>query len=126
MSAKHKQVAPKVSAQKPAKPVHTQPAATHSSQQHQPGASANYDLVSPSGVHSAIGKYPGEHEEHLNQFINHHNKAMEYKAKGDKTGAAVQFRARNHALVRYQQTAPKAHLKHLKADKVQQMMSIKE
>src|SRR5262249_3858847 len=61
--------------------------------------------VTPQDLHSAIAKYPGEHEHHLNAFINHHNKAIELKAKGDRTGATVHFRARNHALVRYQSTA---------------------
>jgi len=83
-----------------------------------------YHMVMPSDVHSKIAAFPGEHEDHLNAFINHHNQAMTAKEKGDKTGAAVHFRARNHALVRYQATAPKEHLKHLNTNKVQQMMSM--
>lgn len=101
----------KVVAPKPTASLHTSPI---------------HYTVMPSDVHSAIAKYPGEHEDHLNAFVNHHNAAMTAKAKGDKTGAAVQFRGRNHALVRYQQTAPETHLKHLNTRKVQQMMSIKE
>jgi len=100
------------------KPQHPSPsiASLHTSPIHR--------TVTPGEVHSAIAKYPGEHEDHLNAFINHHNKGMEAKAKGDKSAAVVHFRARNHALVRYNQTAPKAHLKHLNDAKVQQMMSM--
>jgi len=121
LSAKQKHVAPRMTAQKPAKPVHTKPA----------GATLHtspiYHMVLPSDVHSKIG-HPDhiEHDQRISDFINHHNRAMDLKSKGDKSGAAVAFRARNHALVRYTQTAPKAHLKHLNADKVQQMMAIKE
>jgi hypothetical protein len=119
LTAKHKPVK-HVSAQKPhqpPKPAKPAGASLHTSPIHR--------TITPGEVHSAIAKYPGEHEDHLNAFINHHNRAMDLKAKGDKSGAAVQFRARNHALVRYLQTAPKAHLKHLNAAKVQQMMAIK-
>ena len=122
LSSKPKKVAgPLRTAQKPAKPVHTKPA----------GATLHtspiYHTVLPHDVHSKIG-HPDhiEHDQRLSDFINHHNRAMDLKAKGDKSGAAVAFRARNHALVRYTQTAPKAHLKYLNADKVQQMMAIKE
>ena len=100
--------------------MHTKPAATLTT-------APIHHTILPSDVHSKIGDPDHiEHDEKLNQFINHHNKAMDLKAKGDKSGAAVACRARNHALVRYTQTAPKAHLKHLNADKVQQMMAIKE
>jgi hypothetical protein len=119
-----KYTAPQKPATAGAKPVQTKPAAKPA------GASLHtspiHHVVMLGDVHSKIGAHPGEHENHLSDFINHHNKAMELKAKGDKTGAAVQFRARNHALVRYNNTAPKAHLRHLNNDKVHQMMQIKE
>jgi len=108
-----------MAAQKPAKPMHTNPAQAAS-----PKSVAN--MVLPSHVHGAIAKYPGPHEGHLNDFVNHHNAGVTAKEKGDKTLAAMHFRARDKALVRYTNIAPKAHLKHLNADKVQQMMSIKE
>ena len=104
------------------KPKHSEPiGSTHSTQQHEPS-----DHVMPSDVHSNIAGVPGEHENHLNDFINHHNAAVEAKAKGDHRLAAIKFRARNAALVRYTNSAPKAHLKHLNTNKVHQMMQIKE
>jgi len=103
-----------------AKSVHTKPA----------GASLHtapiHHMVIPSDVHSAIGKHRGEHEQHLNDFVNHYNKGMEAKAKGDKNLAYLHFRNRNRAMVRYQTTAPAAHRKYLNVNKVQQMLSVKE
>jgi hypothetical protein len=104
---------------KAAKPVHTKPTATlHTS--------PSYHMVMPSDVHSKIG-HPdhSDHDGHLSDFINHHNKFTSAKEKGDHSAAVVHYRARNHALADYTQTAPKSHLKYLKADKIQQMMTIK-
>lgn len=100
------------------KPVHTNPA--------QASSHSVANMVLPSHVHSAVGKYPGEHETHLTNFINAHNKLITAKEKGDKSAARVHYLARNHHLAKYQATAPHAHLKHLNTTKVQQMMSIKE
>jgi hypothetical protein len=100
-----------------AKPVHTNPA--------QAPSHSVANMVLPGHVHSAIGKYPGEHENHLNHFVNAHNKLVTAKEKGDHSAATIHYRARNHALVRYTQTAPKAHLKHLNGEKVKSMMSVK-
>src|SRR5262249_41073960 len=111
--------------QKAAKPVHTKPASTPQPQ-HTASATSVANMMLPNHVHSAIGKYPGPHEDHLTNFINSHNAGITAKEKRDKSAARMHFLARGHHLVRYTQTAPQAHLKHLNADKVKQMMSIKE
>src|SRR5262249_9696494 len=85
-----------VSAQK--KPHH-QPTMANIHHLQNASPSSIHNMVLPSHVHSAIGKYPGEHETHLNNFINSHNAGITAKEKGDKNLAAMHFKERNRAMV---------------------------
>jgi len=118
LSSKPKKVAGPLKTATAAKPVQSNPA------QASPHSVAN--MVLPSHVHSKIG-HPDHiaHDQTLTDFINSHNKLISAKEKGDHSAAVLHYRARNHALVRYTQTAPKAHLKHLNGEKVKSMMSVK-
>ncbi|HYT45782.1 MAG TPA: hypothetical protein VEP90_25880, partial [Methylomirabilota bacterium] len=66
------------------------------------------------------------HEDLLDKFVHHHNKAMKFKKNKDISAARVHFRARNHYMTHYVRSAPDEHFKNLHHDKVKEMLQIHE